>query len=629
SMVAAAVVLAGLAGYVWRRRGSDSALSLAVLLLAVAWWAGAYAIELQTGDLAVRGRWGDLKYLGICLLPPAWLVFVLHYTGRGRFVTRRLLLLLAVGPMGAWVMLAVPATHDLVRYYAPSSTADDIPLVVSGPLFWVILGVANMILLVATAMFVLSMARLSRAYWTTAVVFVAATLLPWAANLLHNFGVGPFARIDLTPFAFIVTGAVLVWGLFRERLINLSSVAWGFVVQTMPDAVFLLDAFGRVIDVNPATVRLVGRARARVIGQQLDQLLPGHPELVDPDRRAVADLEVELRVDGTMRHFDVRRQMLPDPAGARSGELVILRDITARKHDEEQLRDLLAQRSRVASALQASLLPSRLPSVPGCELASVYQPAGDGQEIGGDFFDVFPLAPDRWGLVLGDVSGKGAEAAAVTALIRYTLRTLATAESEPSQVLDRLNDVLLRDCAEEQYATLVYAVVTVAGNGVDLRVCLAGHHPPLLRHRDMRVESVGTLGTALGLLTEPQLHDVGVHVGPGELLCLFTDGLVEARGDDELYGSRRVAAMLDYPAATCLQDVVDRLAAAARDFRHGQLTDDLAVLALCVPPPRGGGDVLEDTRRAGTTRVRRRIAPRHPDTDAAPVRNPQTAGTVT
>lgn len=598
SAVAAAVALAIMAGYVWRRGGSPAGLSLAVLLLSVAWWAAAYAMELSTSDLGMRDRWGDLKYVGIGLLPPAWLVFVVQYTGRERLVTRGRLLLLAIEPVAVWVLLAVPATHDLVRFYRPSTDADPIPDVAAGPLFWVALGYANILLLLGTVMFVRSMARLSGVYRVAATVLVVAALLPWAANLLHNFEVGPFARLDLTPFAFIVTGGVLVWGLYRERLINLSSVAWGLVIATMADGVVLCDAFGRVNDVNPAAAAALGRARADLIGQDLGLLLPGLGRPAgEPGGREPADgpaegpaegspdTEVTLTVAGQARHYELRYQALPGLAGAPAGQLVMLRDITVRKESEARLRELLAERSRIAAILQSSLLPPQPPAIPGCEAAAVYEPAGQGHEVGGDFYDLFPIDGGRWGVVLGDVSGKGAEAAAVTARIRYTLRTLGWGHSRPSQVLRRLNDVLLRDRDDERYCTLVYAVARVSQDGVELRLCLGGHHPPLLRHGDGRVEPVGVLGTALGLVPDPALTDTTVRLRPGDVLCLFTDGLVEARHGDDLFGCERVAALMGRVSCPDPQRVVDLLAAAAREFRRGPLSDDLALLALSVPYP--------------------------------------------
>ena len=119
-MATAGVSMAGLAAYVAWRRDARMGWSLAILLLAVAWWGVAYAVELGVDDIAVRSRWGDLKYLGITLLAPAWLIFVLQYTGRDRWVTGRLLALLAVGPVVTMLLLALPATHDWVRSYPPS-----------------------------------------------------------------------------------------------------------------------------------------------------------------------------------------------------------------------------------------------------------------------------------------------------------------------------------------------------------------------------------------------------------------------------------------------------------------------------------------------------------------------------
>jgi PAS domain S-box-containing protein len=584
AMVTAAAVLASMAVYVWRRRGATSGLSLAILLGAVAWWAATYAVELSTVDLDARIRWGDLKYVGVCILPPAWLVFVLRYTGRDRRVNRRLLLWLAVEPAAVCLLLAVPATHDLLRFYAPSAARDELPVVSTGPLFWVHLAYANAMVLTATVLFVSSMVKLARVYLTSAMVLVAAALLPWAANLLHNFEVGPFIRMDLTPFAFIVTGGVLVWGLYRERLIDLASVAWGLVVQTTPDGIILLDAFGRVVDVNPATTRLLGRTKADLVGLELDAVVSA-AELGDGRIGSQPDSESELAiaVDGQVRHFDVRRHPLADTSGP-SGELVTLRDITPRKENEARLRQLLVERTRVATALQASLLPTRLPSIPHCEFGAVYEPAGDGHEIGGDFYDVFPQGFGRWGIALGDVSGKGAEAAAATALIRYTLRTLALDTADPVEVLTKLNSVLLDEGAEERFCTLVYAVVELEPSGLHLRLCLGGHHPPLLRRLDGRVEHVGTPGTALGMVPDPELVESRLNLHPGDLLCLFTDGLVEARRGLELFGAERVASLLDRPCGRPAQEVVEELAVSARDFQQGQLTDDLAVLAVSVGP---------------------------------------------
>lgn len=575
-MAAAGLTLAALAAYVGWRRGTPTGWSLAVVLVAVAWWGLAYSVELTVEELSAKSRWGDAKYVGICLLGPAWLSFVLQYVGRGHLVTRRLLALLAVQPVALLTLLAVPATHDLVRYYPEAAAGEALPVVGTGPVFWVHLVYTNLLLLGATALFVRSMVRLARSYRRMALTLVAAALLPWVANLLHNFMVGWFARIDLTPFAFIVTGGVLVWGLQRERLVDLSPMARSAVVENMADAVFVVDVFGRVVDVNPAGAGLVGSNRPALVGRRLSDLLPGLPARECPR----SPPELSLVEGSTTRTFDVSHQSLADLMGRHAGDLLVLREITDRVRDREQLRRVLAEQSRIAAALQASMAPGRFPAMPGGELATRYQPAGDGGEIGGDFLDLFTLDEDTWALVLGDVSGKGAEAAAVAAAARYTLRALADPARGPGETLNDVNARLLTSTDTERYCTLVYAQVRPVRDGLDLTLALAGHHPPLLRRGDGRVEPVGRPGTALGLFDSVELHDTRLALRAEEVLCLFTDGLVESRRGRDEFGAERVSALLRDRAEDCLDDLAGVMTGAARAFHGDVLADDLALLLL-------------------------------------------------
>lgn len=573
---AAGVAMAGLAAYVAWRRDARMGWSLATLLIAVAWWGVAYAFELGVDDIALKSRWGDLKYLGITTLAPAWLTFVLQYTGRDRWVTWRLLALLAVAPVVTMLLLAFPATHDLVRSYPPSATTQELPTVEAGPAFDVILGYNNLVLVSATALFVASMVRLARSYRRMAGALLAAALIPWAANILHNFNVGWFADIDLTPFAFTLTGGVLVWGLFHERLVDLAPLARSAVLERMSDAVFVTDPFGRIVDVNPSGVRLVGTGRTALLGRRLEDVVAtgaadsGATELTLPGS------------DGDPQHrtFDVSHEHLTDGSGRPAGVLVVLHEITERVRDRQRLQGVLEEQSRVASALQASMVPPTLPDVAGIELASQYLPAGDGREVGGDFLDVFELGQQKWAFMLGDVSGKGATAAAVSAAARYTLRALADADILPSDTLREVNARLLSSTDLERHCTLVYGQLQPTEEGCLVVFTLAGHHPPMVQRTTGEVEETGTPGTALAMFDQPELHDTTLHLAPGELLCVFTDGLVEARREREMFGSERVADFLrhhtDRPAAELSTRMVD----AVHDFHGNQLADDLAILLI-------------------------------------------------
>ena len=593
-MSLAGLSLAGLAGYVAWRRGTAAGIGLAVVLVSVAWWGLAYAAELSVADLGAKSRWGDVKYVGVCVLAPAWLVFVLQYTGRAHLVTRRVVLALAAEPVAVLALLAYGGTHDLIRYYPRAAAGEELPVVQTGPVFWFHLVYANIMIVVATAIFVATMARLARNYRRMAVVLVAAVLLPWVVNLLHNLDVGWFARLDLTPFAFTVTGGVLVWGLLRERLVNLSPLARSVVVENMADGVFTLDAFGRIADVNPAGAHLLGSRTQDLVGRHLSELLPDGPG--GPPAASSPSEELSLGEGPSRRTFDVRRQPLTDRSGRAAGDLVVLRDISERVRAEALLQDLLVERSRVAAALQSSLVPGRLPDIPMSEVASRYEPAGDGREIGGDFYDIFPLGQGSWGIVLGDVSGKGAEAAAVTALARYTLRTLAHSRRAPSHTLRELNTRLLAATPTERHCTLVYAIAQPNGESMELTVSLAGHHPPLVVRGTGSVEPVGRLGTALGLFEQPDLYDTWVTLAAGDLVCMFTDGLVEARQGTDEFDSDRVAAILSQHVDRPATDIAEELAGAARRFHGGDLSDDLALLVV-----RAMAEQNLRTRDAGET----------------------------
>lgn len=576
-MAVGGLTMAALGAHVAWRRESRIGWSLAALLASVAWWGLAYAVELSVTDIASKSLWGDLKYVGVMTLAPAWLIFVLQYTGRGRLVTRRLLALLAIEPILAMTLLAVPATHDLVRSYPESATSERLPIVEVGPAFWVILVYNNLLLVGASALFVASMVRLARTYRRMAFTLLAAALLPWAANILHNFEVGWFARIDLTPFAFTVTGGLLVWGIYYERLVELAPLARSAVLESMADAVFVLDPFGRIVDVNPAAVELTTMTRSALFGRRLEDVLD-ETSLVSI---SPTELALPSAPEGpTQRAFDISRQQLADDSARAAGELVVLREITQRVRDQDQLTRVLAEQSRVADALQASMIPPALPGVPGVQLASRYEPAGDGREVGGDFLDVFGVDSNTWAFMLGDVSGKGAEAATVGAAARYTVRALVGTESGPAMTLRKVNAKLLDLTDTERHCTLVHGYLRPANRGVQVTLSLAGHPRPLVVRATGEVEEVGCPGTALALIDDPELHDTTLQLAPGEVLCVFTDGLTDSRRGGELFGTDRIAELLRRHRHLPVDELAEVISDTARSFNGDQLKDDLAMLLV-------------------------------------------------
>jgi PAS domain S-box-containing protein len=585
AMLACGAVMVGLAAYVWPRRAAGG-LALVAMLAALAQWSIAYGLELSVVPVAGKEVFGAAKYAGIGALAPAWIAFALRYIGRDRYLTKRVLALLMIEPLVTLALLANPGTHDLVRYYPPEAATQQYPVVGVGWFFWVHLVYTDTLLLAATGVFVVSLARVSRVYWRVAAALIAAALLPWVVNLLHNLDVAGLGRIDLTPAAFAVTAVVIVWGVFRRRLLGLSTIGRSVVVETMRDGVIVVDVYGRVVDLNQAAARIVGRPGDRVVGTEFAQVLP---DLAVPvaDQGDLGETTLRLRVDptGGIRDYEVTRGALRDSQGRCTGELMLFRDVTERVRAEHQLRALLAERSRIARVLQDSLLPATLPRVRGLDLAARYRPAGDGSDLGGDFYDVFPLDDGRWALVLGDVSGKGADAAAITALARYTVRALAAEPHTPREMLARLNDAVARQTTDERYCTAVYVILEPHSAGARVRLALGGHPPPLLVRDGHGVEYVGCPGLVLGVIPEPELHDVTFDIGAGEVLCLYTDGVTEARRGREFFGENRLARCLTPTAHLPADEIAGRLEMQVECFSDTGVRDDIAIVVV---KPTGG-----------------------------------------
>ena len=340
--------------YVWRRRRASAGVSLAVALAAAGWWGLAYAIELAETRLPVRLLWGDLKWLGVAVLPPAWFAFIMQFTGHGRWVNRRTMAALAVPPAAVLALLAVPATHDLVRYYPASAAADPANAIAQvGWAFWPFLAYADAIFWSTTALFVWTLTRLSRLYWRQSLLLIATVLLPFLANILHNLNVGPFARVELTPFLFVLTGAVLVWGIFRFRLLDLAPIARGKIFELMHDAVVVLDPYGRVVDANREAARLIGQPVTQAIGRPLEQLLPPFGNAVTPVWTAGDLRRDEASMGG--RDYELTVSTLPDQWGRPTGALLIARDVSERRRVERHVRESLAREQAATERLTVAL----------------------------------------------------------------------------------------------------------------------------------------------------------------------------------------------------------------------------------------------------------------------------------
>ena len=247
---------------------------------------------------------------------------------------------------------------------------------------------------------------------------------------------------------------------------------------------------------------------------------------------------------------------------------------------------LYEERAKVARTLQRSLLPPALPDVPGVQLAARYHAAGEGNEVGGDFYDCFPTGDGAWALVIGDVCGKGAEAAAVTALARYTVRASATLHSDrPQVVLEDLNDAIRREGGtHSRFCTVLYISLKPRPDGVKACIATGGHPLPLLMRADGSVETAGRAGTLLGILPDPEIRSTDIDLKPGDTLVLYTDGVTEVSPLDERFGPEILAEFVAEHAGREAPEIARRIEEQVLEIGGGSVRDDVAVVVLRVPP---------------------------------------------
>ncbi len=257
---------------------------------------------------------------------------------------------------------------------------------------------------------------------------------------------------------------------------------------------------------------------------------------------------------------------------------------------------------RVARHLQAGLLRTTLPVIENFDVGTVYKPASGESEVGGDFFDVFELPDGRHGFMVGDVSGKGAEAAAQTAMAKYMLRAFCMREPDPALALQDLNSALVQTMGEERFTTLIYGVIDGASRSCSMA---SGGHPAPLVHRRSKgiVEALETPGGILGSFENQRYTTLDFDLLPGDVFLCYTDGLLEVRSDGELYGRDRVArSLLDQPPESGAPDLARRVFEAAQSF--GEVTDDTVVFALiCRASGESGAGEVRGGRFSGAPEV--------------------------
>jgi sigma-B regulation protein RsbU (phosphoserine phosphatase) len=293
---------------------------------------------------------------------------------------------------------------------------------------------------------------------------------------------------------------------------------------------------------------------------------------------------------GALCILDRRPRQLPD-ADRRDLEAmaaIVVEVLELRRRARERFEGEHLQRLRaeaVTATLRESLLPAKLPEVPGVDLASYFAPASS-LEVGGDFYDCFMVEPDRWLLAIADVTGKGAGAAAAAALVRYAVRTAASEGQSPSQMAGTANRAVYfgrRDIGD-RFATLLLVELALAEGEFNLRVTRAGHPPLLVAKAGRTPDQLTAPGPMLGLNPDQRYTSGSSRFGPGDVIALYTDGLTDARTEGGFLGTEGVAAALLENASGSAAAIAEAIASRAHS---GRVTDDIALLVAKIPT--GGG----------------------------------------
>lgn len=335
----AALLPAIVAIYVWRSRDSPGGRPLFGLLVGASVWALAEAMQMASPTLETKLVFTRFVYFGIVAVPACWLIYAAQYTGRP--VTSRRWLLLAIEPLATLAMVWTSPSHNYYWQYIGVRDAGGFTVIAVDPGvgFWIHAVYSYVLLLVGAFYLLQSLFRSPHLYRRQLVAVVIAVAAPWMANALYIFRISPFPYLDLTPFAFILTGLSLAWGIFRFEFLELVPIARDVMIESMTSGIVVLEAHNRIADINPAARHSLGSEDENLIGRPVSDALPPLADLIDahdPAERVSA--EIELGEGDAVRHYDVRFTPITDRQGRLSGRLVALHDITVRKQAEVELR---------------------------------------------------------------------------------------------------------------------------------------------------------------------------------------------------------------------------------------------------------------------------------------------------
>jgi sigma-B regulation protein RsbU (phosphoserine phosphatase) len=356
---------------------------------------------------------------------------------------------------------------------------------------------------------------------------------------------------------------------------------------------------GTLVRVNDTFLRWTGHSRDELVGRRTFTSLLSAGGRIYHDTHYAPMLQLQGTVreialdvvcaDGSRLPVLANAALESDESGRPVLARIVLFDATERREYERELMrakhraEASESRARaLAMTLQQTLIPPNPPSIPGLEISSCYRPAGSGEEVGGDFYDVFEIGEDDWTVTLGDVCGKGTDAAVVSALVRHTIRAVTVRVPGPADVLHALDEVLLHH-PTERFCTVALLRLRRREGRWRFSMSLGGHPRPLLLTSHQATENVGEPGSLVGALPGASFTETEGDLVPGSTLVLFTDGVTEGRRGQEQYGEDRLRIVAEQHRGEPV--VAESILADVLTFQRGTARDDIAVVTITVPEP--------------------------------------------
>lgn len=348
----AAVVALIVAVVAYPRRASPGGRSLTALMLSATIWSAFTALEYAAVGIPGKVFWAKLEYLGVVSAPVFFLLLALEYHGSERWLSRRKLFGLAVIPLITQSLALTNEWHGLIwSSFAPSLTGQN--LLIYGHGLWYYIGVtgySSVLMLIGTALLIRAALRYPNVYRSQATALIFGALVPWLGSVLYALNISPWPGYDPASPLMAFTGALFALGIFRFRLLNLAPVARHTVIESMRDAMIVLDDRDRIVDLNRAAQYLIGASETTVIGQAIDQVLRTWQIPLDTlHDQSQTHLELELPIQQEMRQYDAQLSPLTDSRGNLTGRVILLHDVTERNRAEaarwasEQRYRLLAE----------------------------------------------------------------------------------------------------------------------------------------------------------------------------------------------------------------------------------------------------------------------------------------------